>query len=159
MIARERLGSAVERLDQSIYELDPEVHGLFDLVYLGSLLLHLRDPLRALERVRSVCGGRLVVDAISLVLTLTVPTPVANLDGIGRPYWWKPNVRGLDRMLSVSGFDLETGPVSFRMPPGRGFPKVPLRPVAVRTRKARELLFASRFGEPHASAVARPRRP
>ena len=157
VIASERLGSRVERLDQSIYELDPDVHGRFDVVYLGSLLLHLRDPLRALDRVREVCAGRLiVVDAISLVLTLTVPTPVANLDGIGRPYWWKPNVRGLRQMVSVSGFELESGPARFRMPVGRGFPPVPLRRESIATRQAREMLFASRFGEPHAYAIARP---
>jgi hypothetical protein len=35
--------------------------GRFDLVYLGSLLVHLRDPVRALECVRSVCDGLLIV--------------------------------------------------------------------------------------------------
>ena len=57
-IAREALGSRVERMARSIYALDPEVDGRFDLVYVGSLLLHLRDPVGALERARAVCRGR-----------------------------------------------------------------------------------------------------
>src|SRR4051794_27943263 len=60
-IARTALDSRVQRRERSIYDLDPEVDGEFDLVYLGSLLLHLRDPVRALERARSVCRGRLLV--------------------------------------------------------------------------------------------------
>ena len=65
--------------------LDPEVDGRFDLVDVGSLLLHLRDPVGALERVRAVCRGRvLVVDAIDLPLSLVLPRrPSATVDGLG----------------------------------------------------------------------------
>ena len=57
-------------LDCSIYDLDPAAHGHFDFVYLGSLLLHLRDPVLALERVRAITRGQLlIVDAIALGLT------------------------------------------------------------------------------------------
>jgi tRNA (mo5U34)-methyltransferase len=158
LIAKEQLGSRVERIDRSVYELDPASEGTFDLVYLGSLLLHLRDPVRALERVRAVCGGALIVaDAISLSLSVLVPAPVATLDGIGRPYWWKPNARALGRMLSISGFGIEVGPKRFRISPGPGFPRVPLRLPALATRQGREMLFTSRFGDPHAYAIARPR--
>ena len=41
----------------SVYELDPGSIGTFDVVVCGSLLLHLRDPLRALEAIRAVCDG------------------------------------------------------------------------------------------------------
>src|SRR5207244_226152 len=37
-IARDALGSSVERLDLSVYDLDPSTVGTFDFVYLGSLL-------------------------------------------------------------------------------------------------------------------------
>jgi len=46
--------SAVKRLHASVYELDPERHGSFDIVYCFGLLYHLRHPLLALERVRAV---------------------------------------------------------------------------------------------------------
>src|SRR4051794_12976164 len=70
-LARECLGSAVVRHELSVYDVDRDTLGTFDFVYLGSLLLHLRDPVRALDRVRSVCTGQiLVVDSIDLLLTL-----------------------------------------------------------------------------------------
>jgi len=42
-------------------ELSPDRLGRFHLVFVGSLLLHLHDPVGALERVRSVCAGALVL--------------------------------------------------------------------------------------------------
>src|SRR5881398_852835 len=56
-IARSALGSSVEKREISVYDLSPEAVGAFDVVVCGSLLLHLKDPVRALEAVRSVCRG------------------------------------------------------------------------------------------------------
>src|SRR5437588_5981940 len=47
-IAREALRSGVERVELSVYDLSPERIGNFHLVVCGSLLLHLRAPVRAL---------------------------------------------------------------------------------------------------------------
>lgn len=157
LIARDELGSRVHRVEASIYELDPGEHGEYDLVYLGSLLLHLRDPVKALEAVRSVCRGTLVaVDAISLSLSL-LPLPVAHLDGIARPYWWKPNTRGFARMLRSAGFAIRSGPRPFLMPPGPGMPRPAIGLSALRSRAGRELVLGSRRGDPHARIVAGPR--
>ncbi len=157
-IAAEALGSRVQRLDLSIYDLDPEIHGMFDFVYVGSLLLHLRDPIGALERARAVTRGRLLsVDAFSLPLTLTAPRrPTLRLEDGGRPYWLKPSLRGLRDVVARAGFAIEAGPVAFLMPPGAGHPRPRLRPYAVRTRAARSVLLCSRFGDPHAAVLARP---
>ena len=51
-IARELLGSSVEKIEINAYDLTPERVGEFDVVVCGSLLLHLRDPLRALAAIR-----------------------------------------------------------------------------------------------------------
>jgi tRNA (mo5U34)-methyltransferase len=156
LIAREALGSSVERLDLSIHELDPVEHGTFDLVYLGSLLLHLRDPIGALERVRSVCRGRLVAaDAVNALLS-RIPLPVARLDGVGRPYWWEPNPKAFARMVFAAGFDVLEGPTRFRIPAGAGLPRVPINRRTLADGEARELIFSSRFGDPHAWLVAAP---
>src|SRR4051812_26142015 len=73
-IAHRELGSAVRRIERSVYDLDEAEVGMFDLVYLGSLLVHLRDPVRALERLRAVCKETLiVVDGIDLPLSLLLP--------------------------------------------------------------------------------------
>src|SRR5687767_11626983 len=61
-LAREALGSTVERRYLSIYELDPADVGQFDFAVLGTLLLHLRDPVTALTAVRSVVRGRFLVN-------------------------------------------------------------------------------------------------
>jgi tRNA (mo5U34)-methyltransferase len=156
LLAKERLGSNVERLDLSVYDLDPGTHGEFDLIYLGSLLLHLRDPIRALEAVRSVCSGRLIsTDSVSLPLSLA-PFPIAALDGRGRPYWWKPNKSAFRRMVEVAGFEVLTGPRGFRMPPGKGHPRVPISMAALRARGGPLFLFSGRYGDPHATLSARP---
>src|SRR5437588_338116 len=115
--------TALDRDDLRIYDLDERDIGRFDLVYLGSLLVHLRDPVRALERVRSVCAGTLiVVDGIDLPLSLRHPrSPVARLDGRGRPWWWYPNAAGLSRLVETGGFDVLDGPRRLLVPPGAGW--------------------------------------
>jgi tRNA (mo5U34)-methyltransferase len=157
-IARSALGSSVERRPLSVYDLDPDEVGEFDFVYVGSLLLHLRDPVRALERVRSVCrGSMLLVDAIDLGLTLRHPRrPVASLDGRGRPWWWKLNLQGLVRAVEVAGFELLQPVQRVWMPPGEG--QAPARASAdlLRSDEARRLLMYRVKGDPHGAVHARP---
>jgi tRNA (mo5U34)-methyltransferase len=158
-IAKRELRSAVTRLERSVYDLDPGDIGRFDVVYLGSLLVHLRDPVAALERVRSVCRASLiVVDGIDLPLTLLLPwTPVARLDGRGRPWWWYSNAAGLKRLLEAGGFEVVEGPRRLFMPPGPGQPTVRPGPGLLRTRQGREAMVIALRGDPHAMALARPR--
>jgi tRNA (mo5U34)-methyltransferase len=157
-VAREALGSSVRRLELSVYDLDPEEHGLFDVVYLGSLLLHLRDPVRALERVRSVCSGSAVIcDAVDAPLTeLHRRSAVASLDGRGRPWWWKPNLAGLVRMIEAAGLKPLAPPVRLRMPPGPGHPSPQWRARRLLTHNGRVETMRAWHGDPHAIVRARP---
>lgn len=121
-IARELLGSSVERVRSTVYDIDPVELGRFDVVTMGSLLLHLREPLRALEAVRGVCRGQfLSVDQIDLRLTLLSPRrPVARLDGESRlMQWWLPNAAAHRRMVRSAGFAIErtSGPHAVRYGP------------------------------------------
>ena len=104
-VAHRALRSSVRRLDISVHELAAEDVGLFDLVFMGSLLLHLRDPVGALAALRQVCSGEAVVaDAIELFPTLLRPrTPTARLEAVDRPWWWLPNAAGLERMVRSGG--------------------------------------------------------
>ncbi|HEY5318687.1 MAG TPA: methyltransferase domain-containing protein [Solirubrobacteraceae bacterium] len=158
LIAGRALGSSVQRLDCSIYELDPAVHGSFDFVYLGSLLLHLRDPVLALERVRAVTGGQLlIVDAIALGLTLLGPrSPWISFYGDGRPYWCKPNRVALVRMAQAAGWRPVARPRMILMPAGAGFHHPSGLWPACRSARGREALFASRVGDPHAALLVEP---
>jgi tRNA (mo5U34)-methyltransferase len=158
-IARERLGSRVERQELSVYDLDPTVLGHFDVVFLGSLLLHLRDPVGALERVRSVVSGRLlVVDVHDPLLSLLYRRlPVAALDGLGRPWWWQSNAACLVRMVKAAGFELVDQPVRIRMPRGGGQPLPRPRVRALAGRAGRRELANALVGDPHCAILARPR--
>lgn len=159
-LAHEALGSRVVREERSVYDLDPATIGEFDFVYVGSLLLHLQNPVAALEAVRSVCRRRLlVVDAVDLSLTLRHPRrPVAGLDAVGRPWWWKPNRAGLVRMVEAAGFDVVGRPVAVRMPPGAGQRRPAGREAvrALRHRSGREVLLRTTVGDPHVALVAEP---
>jgi tRNA (mo5U34)-methyltransferase len=157
----EELKSQVKRAELSVYDLDASQVGEFDVVYFGSLLLHLRDPVKALERVRGVLrpGGRmLLVDAIDWELSLRHPrAPVARLDGQGRPWWWRPNLAALQRMVEAAGFAILDGPHRYLMPPGAGGPVRRLRQWrAVTTARGRQQIIDARLGDPHAWILAEP---
>jgi tRNA (mo5U34)-methyltransferase len=157
-LARRELGSSVERLGRSVYDLDPEELGRFDVVYVGSLLVHLRDPVLALERVRAVCAGTLiVVDGIDLPLSIMFRRmPVARIEGRGRPWWWYLNAAGLARVVEAAGFDVVDGPRRLFVPQGAGQALSRRRPWWILRRKGREFLVIAWRGEPHALVVARP---
>jgi tRNA (mo5U34)-methyltransferase len=157
-IAHEVLGSAVERVEVSAYDLSPERLGRFDVVVCGSLMLHLRDPVRALEAIRGVCDGHLLsAETIRLGLTAMHPRePAAELVGIGELcQWWVPNAAGHRRMLDSAGFDVVTAARPYAVPFGPGHPP---------RERARGLgdpllgrLVPGWPGVPHSAALARPR--
>jgi tRNA (mo5U34)-methyltransferase len=170
-LAREALGSRVERVAMNVYDLSPESLGPFDVVVMGSILLHLRDPMRALDRVRTVCRGWLLVsDVIDPLLTaLHRRRPLLEVKG-NRDQWWAPNVAGLRRMLVASGFDVVAGSGPFVVPYGPGFgaraeppaegrderPRWRRRRPGLLARAARRLVVGPGPGVPHAAFLARP---
>ncbi len=107
-IAREALGSAVERHEMTVYEISPERLDSFDFVFVGSILLHLRDPVGALERIRAVARGEVVFnDCIEYVLSKLLPrVPMARLDAEDRVWWWQPNLAALQSMIEQAGFEV-----------------------------------------------------
>ena len=146
----------------TVYEITPEVLGTFDFVFVGSLLLHLRDPVGALERVRTVADGELVFnDCIEYVLTKLLPrTPFARLDADDRVWWWQPNLAALHSMIEQAGFEiLERGKPYF-MPFGPSYvtPRQGPRDVLRRLRSAKgwEELVLYRRGIAHAATRGRP---
>lgn len=105
--AHKALGSNVQRRDLTVYELTPEVVGEFDFVFMGSLLLHLRDPVGALTSIVSVARGELLsVDALSPPLTLIHPAqPIARLEAHGWPLWWAMNLKAYRHLFDAGGFE------------------------------------------------------
>ena len=158
-VAQQALGSAVERRLVSAYDLAPDVVGTFDVVVCGTLLLHLRDPLRALEAIRTVCRGQfLSAEQIDLGLTaLHLRHPVAKLNGSGPLcQWWEANLAGHRRMLFAAGFAIEAATRPYCVPFGVAHPKLPLNLANARQQVLQRLL-AGGWGVPHGAALARPR--
>lgn len=52
--ARQILGSSVEYRSDNVYNLAPERHGTFDVVLFLGVIYHLRQPLTALDRIRTI---------------------------------------------------------------------------------------------------------
>jgi tRNA (mo5U34)-methyltransferase len=153
-LAHQLRGSAVRLQHISVYDLSPETVGEFDAVVCGTLLLHLRDPLRALDAIRSVCrGGFLCTNEIDLGLTVLHPRrPVTRLDGTSRlVQWWVPNAAGHRQMLRAAGFELvqESGLYAVRFGPSHPpSARSPLRSLAHR-------LLTGVDGVPHYAVLAR----
>jgi tRNA (mo5U34)-methyltransferase len=106
-LAHEALGSRVERVERSVYDATPSELGSFDLVLCGSVLIHLRDQLLALERIASVCRGTLI--AAEEYDRLTSPLPMAlarfRADRERDVVFWQPSARTWKRMMWTAGFD------------------------------------------------------
>jgi tRNA (mo5U34)-methyltransferase len=157
-IAREALGSVVERVEISVYDLSPERLGTFDVVVCGSLLLHLREPLRALEAIRGVCDGAfLSAEQVRLGLTGLHPRrPLAELNGSGELLqWWVPNAAGHRRMVFAAGFEIERFTRPYAVPFGPRHPRA--RGLGARLRVGARRLTLGHAGVPHAALLARPR--
>jgi hypothetical protein len=107
-------------------------------------------------RVRSVSKGLLLlVDAIDLALTVTRrKSPTAILDGRGRPWWWKPNLAGLARMVEAAGFRLVATPDRCFIPAGTAQGRTKPSLASVRSRVGRETLMRERLGDPHGVLLA-----
>jgi hypothetical protein len=161
-IAHEALRSSVQRHEMTVYEISPETLGTFDFVFVGSILLHLRDPVGALERVRSVARGEVVFnEAIEYVLSKLRPrTPTARLDSGDRVWWWQPNLAALHSMIEQAGFEIVERGQPYFVPFGPRYevPKHGPRDVLRRLRSAKgwEELVLYRRGIPHAAVRCRP---
>lgn len=154
--ARDR-GSSVKRVNRSVYDLDPATDGHFDLVFCGALLLHLRDPVRALEAMRTVCTGSLIlvetVDPVLDVMARRVPAARFHPDW---DQWWRVNSAGLIELTCVAGFDVTWLSRRFLVPYGAGNddPAPPwLHALAARRLRGRGILHRA------LRAVPRGRRP
>jgi tRNA (mo5U34)-methyltransferase len=155
--AAKRLGSRAQWVGKSVYALDPATDGQFDVVLCGALLLHLRDPVAALEAMRGVCRGVLIlvesVDPALDLLARRIPAAQLNPNPM---QWWRVNSTGLARLVDVAGFEVEWIGPRFLIHFGAGAPPQrrtgPLAGLAVgRPWDTKGLL--------HRALVARPRQP
>ena len=103
MLAKKVLGSQIEKIEMMIYDISPETVGMYDLVFCGSLLLHLTDPIQALWRLRSVTRE------LAIIATAIHPDsnsePKSLFAGHRRgDAWWLPNRACLEAMVQSAEF-------------------------------------------------------
>jgi tRNA (mo5U34)-methyltransferase len=108
-LAKEMLDSKVERVVKSVYHATPEELGTFDYVFCGSVILHLRDQLLALERIANLVkpGGTFITAEEYEPVTDLVPFPMARFraNRDAAVVFWVPNRKAWRDMLWYAGFD------------------------------------------------------
>jgi tRNA (mo5U34)-methyltransferase len=114
-LIKSTLGSKVERVLGSVYDLDPS-GGTFDLVFCGDLLLHLKDPISALEAIRSVTENRAIICTPVIRTSRFSKRPLVEFDGVDVFQWWLPNEEAFRRWLVAAGFPRVEMSPSFEVP-------------------------------------------
>lgn len=141
-IASSILGSRVRHEVENVYDLTPEKYGQFDIILFLGVLYHLRNPLAAFDRVRSVAkpGALLFVETHLLDNAVLLPDgSIKPLESIspelgGLSLWqfhpkdtlngdhtnkWVPNMTGLKNVVEDAGFQV----LEHRIHGGRGLVK------------------------------------
>jgi len=126
-LAHELRGSKAEYVMGSVYDLAPEIHGTFDVVFFFGVLYHLRNPLLALDKIHAVCREYALVETHVLDQYFVHQGKITPLDTIHSwlkdspimqfypnnelnndlSNWWAPNIQCLRAMLDTSGFQAE----------------------------------------------------
>ena len=108
----------------TVYNLDPNNIGKFDIVICFGVLYHLRHPLLALDMIRRVCTGELYLETACIDVDVRTPSGVITLDQLSpklkeipllqfyrlgelngdESNWFSFNRKALDGMLQSSGF-------------------------------------------------------
>ena len=106
-VMHDLLRSRVRWVNARVYDISPLLFPKpFDLIFMGQLLLHLRDPIGALRAARSVCRGICIATTFDWREHEAEPTPVqsmpwTHLDAIS---WWLPNKAAFAHWMSGAGF-------------------------------------------------------
>lgn len=106
-LAKRALNSTVEEMKIDVMELSPSSVGSFDVVLFLGVLYHLRHPLLALERIRPLTKGFLVLETAIDKRYEKRPTmvfyPGSELAN-DHSNWWGPNPPAVEAMLKSAGF-------------------------------------------------------
>ena len=105
---KELLGLQVEYVNGRVYEIGPELLGprTFDLVFMGSVLMHLRDPIGAMMAAHRACGHQFIATTYMLPDDPSRPEPIMRMweNAAGGANWWVPNRACLEQWIKAAGF-------------------------------------------------------
>jgi tRNA (mo5U34)-methyltransferase len=118
--AKNILKSKVDYRIVDVYDLNPKELGYFDMVFCGTLLIHLSDPFRALTNIRAILSANGMLYIATLIIKLKWYLYPVNLllnqlplailvksrQHIGAVVsYWIPSIKCLREMLYKVGFD------------------------------------------------------
>ena len=108
-LAREALALDVEDEYIDVLDLSPKRIGTFDVVFFFGVIYHMRNPMMALDRLRSVTapGGLAIVESLSAMSRRNEPLLAFyphNECGGDPTNWFAPNPPALQGMLQAAGF-------------------------------------------------------
>lgn len=111
--------SSVRLYESSVYSIGEDI-GLFDVAIVGSILLHLTDPFKALHKILSVTKSKVVISDLyygHLEMMMShrplvefVPNPQAKYPN--ELAWWRLSVPAITMMLDVLGFECQSSSVN-----------------------------------------------
>src|SRR5262245_59584655 len=107
--AHRALGSRVEFHELSVYQINRDLLGSFDIVLFLGVLYHLRHPLLALERICEVTNGAAVIESHVIDNIMATPRPIMEfyeIDELAGQYdkWWGPNASCVSNLIRSAGF-------------------------------------------------------
>lgn len=127
VVAARILGSKLKPVQENVFDVTAEKYGTFDLVLFLGVLYHLRDPLRAIDQLRTVCRGRMILETHVIDESLLLENgktrqlkelhpalkniplmqfyPGDSLRGDATNYWG-PNMRCVEAMLEEANFSV-----------------------------------------------------
>ena len=107
-ILKDLLSLRAAFVNARIYDICPELFGgrQFDLVFVGSVLMHVRDPIGALMAVRSVCRRQVIATSWELPESSpeAEPPSMRLLTDVAPVFWWQPNRACLRQWFVGAGF-------------------------------------------------------
>ena len=100
-LAHRVLDSKVQRVPMSVYELDEQTLGKFDFVFMSDLLVHIMNPLKALQNICKATRGEAVfVESFNPLM----PGTVVRYKSFNQMIWWSYSLGALQKMIQDAGF-------------------------------------------------------
>ena len=152
--ARGALGSSVQRLYRSVYELDPSARALRLRADRDAAAPPPRPRRRAMAVRRVLRGDLLVVGAVRHGPSLLARTPTTRVWMKGVPFWHMPNPPAVRRMVEAAGFEVRSMSAPFLIPWGPGAAPQTLRYLTSRPLRMLPHRLAMRPGALHVAVLA-----
>lgn len=104
-LAKKILDSKVQQVHCNVYDLCPERLGTFDIVFCGDLLLHISNPVKALQNICSVATSHAIIAQPYFPDLDRFELPVLCYErGTVNNTWWRFSRLAVEQMIEDAGF-------------------------------------------------------